>query len=81
MVLSLSNPTKVTWQALSVTRDVAWSTTEEYLSYIWRSDLVLDVCKLAAGLDSWNISTLETQGDKGLANLNHVPEAAWECGA
>ena len=57
------NPTKVTWQVLSATGDVAWSTTEEHLPYIWWPDLVFDLCKLVVGLDSWDIPTLETQGE------------------
>ena len=66
--LSLSiphNTTKVTWQVLSATGGVAWSTTVEHLLYTWGPDLVFDLCKLAAGLDSWDIPTLEVQG-KGL---------------
>ena len=62
--LSLSNPhnpTKVNWQALSVTGDVAWSTTEEHSPYTWWLDLVFDLCKLAVGLVSWDITTPETQ--------------------
>ena len=41
--LSLSNPhnpTKVTWQVLSATGDVAWFTTVEHPPYIWWLDLV-----------------------------------------
>ena len=49
------NPTKVTWQVLSATGDVAWSTTEEHLPYTWCLDLVINLCKLAAGIDSWDI--------------------------
>ena len=56
------NPTKVTWQVLSATGDVACSTTEEHLPYTWWLDLVFNLCKLAGGLDSWDIPTLETQG-------------------
>ena len=65
LALSLSsphNPTKVTWQVLSATGDVAWSTTEEHPPYTWWPDLVFDLCKLAVGLDTWDIPTLETQG-------------------
>ena len=56
--LSLSiphNTTKVTWQVLSATGDVAWSTTEEHLPYTWWGDLVFD---------SWDIPTLETQREE-----------------
>ena len=65
--------------------DVAWSTTEEHQPYIWWPDLVFDLCKLAAGLDSWDIPTLETQGQRipkfrglRICNLNHVLEEALE---
>ena len=57
------NPTKVTWQVFSATGDVAWSTTEEHLPHIWWLDLVFDLCKLAVSIDSWDISTLATQGE------------------
>ena len=53
----------MTWQVLSATGDVAWSTTEENPLYTWWPDLVFDLCKLVAGLDSWNILTLETQAE------------------
>ena len=56
------NPTKMTWQVLSATGDVAWSTTEEHPPFIWWLDLVFDLSKLAVGLDSWYIPTLETKG-------------------
>ena len=59
LALSLSsphNPTRVTWQVLSATGAIAWSTTEEHLPYTWWGDLVFDLCKLAVGLDP----TLET---------------------
>ena len=66
LALSLSNPhnpTKVTWQVLSATGDVAWSTTEEHhcdvawstteehQPYIWWPDLVFDLYKLAVDID------------------------------
>lgn len=57
-VLSLSsphNPTGVTWQVLSATRDVTWSTTEEHPHCIWWLDLVFDLCDLAVGLDPWGV--------------------------
>jgi hypothetical protein len=57
------NPTKVTWQVLSVTGDVVCSSTEEHPPYTWCLDLVFDLCKLTKGLDSWDISSLETQGE------------------
>ena len=57
------NPTKVTWPVLSATGDVACSSTEEHLPYTWWLDLVFDLCKLEAGLDSCNIPTLEMQGE------------------
>ena len=63
LALSLSNPhnpTKVTWQVLSATGDVAWSTTEEHPPYIWWPDLVFDLCDLAVGLDFWGVAALET---------------------
>ena len=65
-VLSLSNPsprnpTKVTWQVLSATGAVAWSTTEEHLPFTCWLDLVFDLCKLAVGFDSCYMPTLETQ--------------------
>ena len=66
LALSLSNPhnpTKVTWQVLSATGDVAWSTTEEHPPYTWWPSIVFDLCKLAAGLDSWDIPTLEKEGE------------------
>ena len=47
------SPTKVIWQVLSTTADVAWSITEEHPPYTWWPDLVFVICKLAAGLDSW----------------------------
>ena len=50
-IITPNNPTKVTWQVLSATGDVAWSTTEEHLPYTWWGDLVFDLCKLAVGLD------------------------------
>ena len=38
---SIHNLTRVTWQVLSVTGDVATSTTEGHLHCIWWPDLVL----------------------------------------
>ena len=88
LVLSLGNPynpTKVTWQVLSATGDVAWSTTEEHLHCIWWPDLAFDICDLLMGLDYWGVPARETHRrdfpnmeDEGLMNINRVPEAALE---
>ena len=64
LVLSLStshNLSKVTFQVLSATGAVAWSTTEEHLPFTCWLDLVFDLCKLAVGFDSCYMPTLETQ--------------------
>jgi hypothetical protein len=51
------NPIKVMWQVLSSTGDVVWSTTEEHPPpYTWWPDLFLN-------LDSWDVPTLESQGE------------------
>ena len=79
------NRSRVTWKVLSVTGDVAWSTTVENLYCIWWLDLVFDLCDLAVDLipgvsPPWRQreSDCSNVAHEGLVNLSHVPEMALE---
>lgn len=57
-LISSSNPNtpqRLTWQVLSQTGDTVLSTSTDALPGTWWPDLVLDLCYLIAGLDTWDI--------------------------
>jgi hypothetical protein len=77
------NPTRVTWQVLPDTGDMAWSTTH-IVPGDWTLTLISD---LVVDLDFRDVAALETQGEglpgcggKGFVNLSCVPEVALEGG-
>lgn len=62
--ISSSNPhapQRLTWQVLSQTGDIIWSTTKENPLWAWWPSLTPDICALVAGLDNWDIPTLTSE--------------------
>lgn len=62
LALSLANgsphiPKQLTWQVLSQTGEVIWSTTGLHAPNTWWPTLTPDFCQLAAGLEEWDIPT------------------------
>uniref|UniRef100_A0A8D2B6A5 Envelope protein n=1 Tax=Sciurus vulgaris TaxID=55149 RepID=A0A8D2B6A5_SCIVU len=54
-------PQRLTWQVLSQTGDIIWSTTGEKPLWAWWPSLTPDICALVAGLDNWDIPTLTSE--------------------
>uniref|UniRef100_A0A8C9CTT0 MLV-related proviral Env polyprotein-like n=1 Tax=Peromyscus maniculatus bairdii TaxID=230844 RepID=A0A8C9CTT0_PERMB len=46
---------KITWQVISQTGDVVWSTTAQHAPNTWWPDLTPKICDLVARLDTWDI--------------------------
>lgn len=56
--LSLSNahaPRKLTWEVISPSGSVAWSTSDIRIPGTWWPSLHPDVCQMVLGLDTWDL--------------------------
>lgn len=52
-------PQKLTWQVSSINGEVIWSTSKIAPPFIWWPTLTPDFCQLVAGMDKWDIPTLD----------------------
>lgn len=52
-------PQRLTWQVLSQTGDVVWSTSHTVPPWTWWPQLFPDLCELAAGIDTWDIAEID----------------------
>uniref|UniRef100_A0A8D2D053 Envelope protein n=1 Tax=Sciurus vulgaris TaxID=55149 RepID=A0A8D2D053_SCIVU len=80
-------PQRLTWQVLSQTGDIIWSTTREKPLWAWWPSLTPDTCALVAGLDNWDIPTLTSEearrhwptSPRTCGGIDHYYCAAWGC--
>ena len=50
------SPVQQVWEVLSEEGDVVWSTTATHPPWTWWPDMTPDICKLVAGLPTWDLS-------------------------
>lgn len=73
-------PRKLTWQVLSQTGEVIWSTSQVAPPYMWWPTLTPDFCQLVADLDSWDIPNADPQDLPFQAGKRFSPGGAFGCG-
>lgn len=50
------SPVQQTWEVLNEEGDVVWSASATQPPWVWWPDMTPDICKLVAGLPSWDLS-------------------------
>lgn len=63
-------PKKLTWQVLSAMGDVVWSVSNLAPEWTWWPHLTPDLCQLVAGLDTWDVPTVDPREGPPICKFN-----------